>query len=168
MTMTHPLDPILARVYAQRPRFRLPLNLLDLTYMVSALQLSALGLPGGELPPPDESLRANQMGRRLVILTQYCCAWASVAGVVDPAEAMQEEYDRACLLHPGMTLDSDAPTDAQRLAALVEELGEVARALSYDAHTDRGHAGDLATELIQLGALAAAWATRYTTTAEEA
>jgi NTP pyrophosphatase (non-canonical NTP hydrolase) len=55
-----------------------------------------------------------------------------------------------------MTLDAEGPTDEQRVAALVEELGEVARALTYD----QDHAGDLTTELTQLAALAAAWATR--------
>ncbi len=63
-------------------------------------------------------------------------------------------------------LDSDRPTDSQRLAALVEELGEVARALTYDASTEAGHGGDLATEVTQVGALAAAWALHVLETAE--
>lgn len=84
-------------------------------------------------------------------------AWLSALGVTDPAEAMRDEYDRAVLKHPGMTLDQQTPTDEQRAAAVVEELGEVGRALTYD----RDHAGDLQTELTQLGALAAAWAMRY-------
>ena len=79
--------------------------------------------------------------------------WLISLGVEDPAEAMRHEYDLACIKHPGMTLDGDAPTDKQRAAALVEELGEVARALTYD----RDHAGELTTELAQLGGLAAAW-----------
>jgi hypothetical protein len=84
-------------------------------------------------------------------------AWLVDLGVTDPVEAMCDEYDRAVLKHPGMTLDQDAPTDEQRAAAVVEELGEVARALTYD----RDHAGELEVELAQLGALAAAWATRF-------
>ena len=103
---------------------------------------------------------------RLCSVTGACLGWLRVLGVADPREAMREEYDRACVKHPGWTLDSDRPTNVQRLAALVEELGEVARAQSYDADTEAGHGGDLATEVTQVGALAAAWALHVLETAE--
>lgn len=83
--------------------------------------------------------------------------WLVVLGVDDPGEALRHEYDLAVIKHPGMTLDADGPTDQQRAAALVEELGEVARALTYD----RDQAGALAPELAQLGALAAAWIVHF-------
>lgn len=160
--MTHPLDPVLAVLDATSWSVQLPQNLLDLTQRVGQLAQVSLGYPVGTFPRPGSAMGDASMRSRLLSIARYSCAWAHSAGVADPAEAMREEYDRACLLHPGMTLDSPEPTDAQRIAAVVEELGEVARATTYDAH-----AGDLATELIQLGALAAAWATRYTTTTKE-
>lgn len=81
--------------------------------------------------------------------------WLTALNIKDPWEAMRDEYDRAKLKHGDMTLDSDTPTDNQRFYALVEELGEIARALTYD----KEHAGELAAEIRQLGALALAWLT---------
>ena len=158
--MEHPLDRVLAALPLEPLSVRLPLNLGELTQKVGALAWMSSGRPDVSFPQPSDSRGRDLMCNRLLNIARYCCAWA---GVADPVEAMREEYDRACVLHPGMTLDSPEPSDAQRFAAVVEELGEVARATTYDAQTDRGHAGDRDTELIQLGALAAAWATRYTT-----
>lgn len=72
-----------------------------------------------------------------------------------------EEYSRATKKHPGMTLECDGPTDASRLFALVEEIGEVAACLTYDNDAETGHGSDLESEVIQVIALALAWATRY-------
>ena len=72
-----------------------------------------------------------------------------------------EEYSRAAAKHPGMTLECDGPTDALRLFALVEEIGEVAACLTYDNDAETGHNSDLESEVIQVIALALAWATRY-------
>lgn len=72
-----------------------------------------------------------------------------------------EEYSRAAKKHPGMTLECDGHTDATRLFALVEEIGEVAACLTYDNDTETGHGSDLESEAIQVIALALAWATRY-------
>ena len=72
-----------------------------------------------------------------------------------------EEYSRAAEKHPGMTLECDGHTDATRLFALVEEIGEVAACLTYDNDADTGHNSDLESEVIQVIALALAWATRY-------
>ena len=72
-----------------------------------------------------------------------------------------EEYLRAAKKHPGMTLECDGHTDASRLFALVEEIGEVAACLTYDNDTETGHGSDLESEAIQVIALALAWATRY-------
>lgn len=88
-------------------------------------------------------------------LALLCTYWLHERGVSDPWEAMREEYDRAKAKHGDMTLDSDKPTDEQRFYALTEEVGEVARALTYD----QDHAGNLTNEITQLGALALAWLT---------
>lgn len=72
-----------------------------------------------------------------------------------------EEYFRAAEKHPGMTLECDGHTDATRLFALVEEIGEVAACLTYDNDAETGHGSDLESEVIQVIALALAWATRY-------
>lgn len=72
-----------------------------------------------------------------------------------------EEYSRATTKHPGMTLECDGHTDATRLFALVEEIGEVAACLTYDNNAETGHNSDLESEVIQVIALALAWATRY-------
>lgn len=72
-----------------------------------------------------------------------------------------EEYIRATQKHPGMTLECDGHTDATRLFALVEEIGEVAACLTYDNDAETGHGSDLESEVIQVIALALAWATRY-------
>lgn len=72
-----------------------------------------------------------------------------------------EEYARAAEKHPGMTLECDGHTDSTRLFALVEEIGEVAACLTYDNAADTGHGSNLESEVIQVIALALAWATRY-------
>jgi hypothetical protein len=72
-----------------------------------------------------------------------------------------EEYSRAAKKHPGMTLECDGHTDVTRLFALVEEIGEVAACLTYDNDAETGHNSDLKSEVIQVIALALAWATRY-------
>lgn len=71
------------------------------------------------------------------------------------------EYIRSTKKHPGMTLECDGHTDATRMFALVEEIGEVAACLTYDNDAETGHGSDLESEAIQVIALALAWATRY-------
>ena len=60
-----------------------------------------------------------------------------------------------------MTLECDGHTDASRLFALMEEVGEVAACLTYDNTDSTGHNSDLADEAVQVIGLALAWATRY-------
>ena len=72
-----------------------------------------------------------------------------------------EEYVRAAKKHPGMTLECAGHTEATRLFALVEEIGEVAACLTYDNDAETGHNSYLESEVIQVIALALAWATRY-------
>lgn len=80
---------------------------------------------------------------------------------VDVLSLALEEYSRAAEKHPGMTLECDGHTEATRLFALVEEIGEVAACLTYDNDAETGHGSDLESEVIQVIALALAWATRY-------
>lgn len=68
--------------------------------------------------------------------------------------AVEAEYVRAHLKHKGSTPKNPRMSDGERLAILVEEVGEVARALTYD----NGNAENLVSELIQVSAMAAAWA----------
>ena len=80
---------------------------------------------------------------------------------VDVLSLALGEYSRAAQKHPGMTLECDGHTEATRLFALVEEIGEVAACLTYDNAAETGHGSDLESEVIQVIALALAWATRY-------
>lgn len=82
-------------------------------------------------------------------------------GETDVLTLAREEYIRAAKKHPGMTLECDGHTDETRLFALVEEIGEVAACLTYDNDAETGHGSDLESEVIQVIALALAWATRY-------
>lgn len=79
----------------------------------------------------------------------------------DPLALALEEYRRAAKKHPGMTLECDGHTDASRLFALMEEVGEVAACLTYDNTDSTGHNSDLKDEAVQVVGLALAWATRY-------
>ena len=58
-------------------------------------------------------------------------------------------------------------SDTHRAAILIEEVGEVARALTPDATTPTGHAGDLRAELVQVATMALAWAARILADTEE-
>lgn len=82
-------------------------------------------------------------------------------GVSDPAAAFVDEYAKAAVKHPGMTLDSDSHTDESRFYALAEEVGEVCAALTYDNKADTGHNSDLISEVTQVGGLAIAWLLRF-------
>lgn len=83
--------------------------------------------------------------------------WLSVDGVelqtvtvldlVQAERARQEHLYTAGVL-PAICSNPDCPNDL-RLAALVEEVGEVGRAILGD--------GDLRTELVQVAAVAVAW-----------
>jgi hypothetical protein len=81
--------------------------------------------------------------------------------VEDPVAEFLAEYERSAVKHPGMTLDADGHTDESRFYALAEEVGEVCAALTYDNKAATGHNADLTSEVIQVGALALAWLTRY-------
>lgn len=64
------------------------------------------------------------------------------------------EMQRAEEKHGDCAFDGALIEDSQLFAGLVEEVGEVARTMTYD----RDHAGQLRKELIQVAASATAWA----------
>jgi len=71
-------------------------------------------------------------------------------------DAIGDEFARAYAKHDGKTPRSWSVGDQQSLVILVEEVGEVARAMTYD----EGDPEHLAEELVQVATMAAAWADR--------
>lgn len=101
--------------------------------------------------------------RELLIIACRAMRWAldvddNMETIEDVHDAVRAEYDRAHHKHNGLTPLSPALSDTFKAAILLEEVGEVARACTPDAHTDVGHAGDLTDELVQVATMACAWA----------
>lgn len=97
----------------------------------------------------------DDMVEDLLILSGICDKMLRDRGVDDAFERMKAEYDRAVEKHgTDKVLTSTTMPDDMKLFALVEEIGEVARCLTYD----KEHAGDLIEEAVQVGGLALAWA----------
>lgn len=69
---------------------------------------------------------------------------------------VQEEATEADAKHGDKSLLNPEMPDVEKLAALVEEVGEVGRALTYDGDQGRDH---LVVELIQVASVALSWAT---------
>lgn len=104
-------------------------------------------------------LRSADKVRALAMTAAYAARF--LPNDEDPLALALEEYRRAAQKHPGMTLECDGHTDASRLFALMEEVGEVAACLTYDNTDSTGHNSDLKDEATQVVGLALAWATRY-------
>jgi NTP pyrophosphatase (non-canonical NTP hydrolase) len=69
--------------------------------------------------------------------------------------AIQAEATRAAIKHPDNWMGGkNTHNDHERLAILMEEVGEVAHELTYDQPGDRD---ELVKELIQVAAMAASW-----------
>jgi NTP pyrophosphatase (non-canonical NTP hydrolase) len=81
------------------------------------------------------------------------------AGVI---RAVLDEYTRAKAKHGEHTLDGQQSSDLLRLAALVEEVGEVSELFTYDkdqhAHDEADWRAQLKKELIQVANVACTWA----------
>ena len=74
--------------------------------------------------------------------------------------AIQAEATRAHLKHGEHSMLGPRYSSGDRLAILVEEVGEVARELTYDhggAGSGDGRRDELVKELIQVAAMAASW-----------
>ena len=70
-----------------------------------------------------------------------------------------EEYDRAKVKHGENTLDGALSNDLLQLAALVEEVGEVAHEMTYDQDGSPAERGArLKKELLQVASVAMTWA----------
>lgn len=109
-------------------------------------------------------LRPGACLRALVMTAAYATRF--LPKDADPLALALAEYRRAAEKHPGMTLECDGHTNASRLFALMEEVGEVAACLTYDNTDSTGHNSDLTDEAVQVIGLALAWATRYVNAGE--
>jgi hypothetical protein len=78
-------------------------------------------------------------------------------GVLSPMAVLRlcREADRAHAKHGERSLLGVGNTNGDRLAALMEEVGEVAHALTYDTPDDEP---ELITELVQVANVAMTWA----------
>jgi len=81
------------------------------------------------------------------------------AGII---RAVLDEYDFAKMKHGENTLDGELSNDLLRLAALVEECGEVAELMTYDKNQDvhgvEDHQKRLKRELLQVANMSLTWA----------
>lgn len=128
-------------------------NLESAERAVAGMAKEAARMADAAMLRPESSIRALAM----------TAAYASrfLPKDADPLALALAEYRRAAEKHPGMTLECGGHTDASRLFALMEEVGEVAACLTYDNTDSTGHNSDLADEAVQVIGLALTWATRY-------
>lgn len=69
------------------------------------------------------------------------------------------EYHHARAKHGPYSLDGNEIDDVRRLAALMEEVGEVAREMTYDHRDEPGATARLRRELLQVANVGLTWAT---------
>ena len=74
----------------------------------------------------------------------------------------QRERDRAHAKHGDTSMESLPVDDLTRLTVLMEEVGEVARWFNENRHGRGLSTGELRVELIQVAAMAGAWADALT------
>lgn len=81
---------------------------------------------------------------------------------------IREERERAHAKHGDKSTEAAAPDDMKRLRILLEEVGEVAREFNEaDIHDRAVDLSSLRTELIQVAAMATAWADACTPTSHD-
>lgn len=129
------------------------ISLLNPSRAVAGMAAEVARMADATLLRPADKVKA------LTTVAAYASRF--LPGDGDPLALALEEYRRAAQKHPGMTLECDGHTDASRLFALMEEVGEVAACLTYDNTDSTGHNSDLTDEAVQVIGLALAWATRY-------
>lgn len=129
------------------------ISLLNPSRAVAGMAAEVARMADATLLRPADKVKA------LTTVAAYASRF--LPGDGDPLALALEEYRRAAQKHPGMTLECDGHTDASRLFALMEEVGEVAACLTYDNTDSTGHNSDLTDESVQVIGLALAWATRY-------
>lgn len=135
------------------PAIRQAVNLESAERAVAGMAKEAARMADASVLRPESCLRA------LAMTAAYATKF--LPKDADPLALALAEYRRAAEKHPGMTLECDGHTDASRLFALMEEVGEVAACLTYDNTDSTGHNSDLAEEAVQVIGLALAWSTRY-------
>lgn len=87
----------------------------------------------------------------LLNVLEVTSAWLEEEGA-EPREVLAAGFRHAKSKHGDRTFDNDLP-NLDRVAAYLEELGELARALTYD----KEHANEVAAELADIGELTLAW-----------
>lgn len=135
------------------PNLHQTVNLESAERAVAGMAKEAARMADASVLRPESCLRA------LAMTAVYAARF--LPKDADPLALALVEYRRAAEKHPGMTLECDGHTDASRLFALMEEVGEVAACLTYDNTDSTGHNSDLADEAVQVIGLALTWATRY-------
>ena len=135
------------------PTVRQAVNLESAERAVAGMAREAARMADAPTLRPESCIRA--LGMTAAYATRF------LPQDSDPLALALAEYRRAAEKHPGMTLECDGHTDASRLFALMEEIGEVAACLTYDNTDSTGHNSDLVEEAVQVIGLALAWSTRY-------
>lgn len=108
-------------------------------------------------------IRFSREGRisALYEFARVAIGWVKTLTNEDVKTLAAAEYARAHDKHAGRTpYNAEATTHDDCAAILIEEVGEVARAITPDADTPTGHGGNLVEELIQTITMALAWAAR--------
>jgi hypothetical protein len=78
-------------------------------------------------------------------------------GVVNVWDEICAERIRAHTKHADTSMESMGVFSADRVAILVEEVGEVAREMNEMRHHDRWRTEQLRKELVQVATMAVAW-----------
>ena len=87
--------------------------------------------------------------------------YAEWLGIDDVWQAMRDEYAHAKAKHGDNTFDNPNMDNVLKYMAIVEEVGEVAAAQTYDNLEDTGHKAHLLEEVVQVAGLACAWLAAY-------
>lgn len=118
----------------------------------------------GHVNPRDDGLKARCGGPSICPycageLSEKVSASAQVLSR-ETMDAIQNEAVRAHLKHQEFSMLSPRYSAGDRLAILVEEVGEVAHELTYDGGgpgVGEGRIEELKKELIQVSAMSASW-----------
>lgn len=170
--MTHPI----AEQYELAITGHVLTTLGPIAYVADMMEATSLAGTGvysialqkeGAILTDQYSWTEGQVASELRDVARAATGLLRILGVEDPCALYVEEYERAAVKHPGMTLDAEGHTDETRFYALAEEVGEVAAARTYDNANTTGHNADLISEVTQVGALALAWLVRYQDGAEQ-
>ncbi len=135
-----------------------------LTHDARLLKLSiGVGLLGVAMGRPWIDQAFGTVGR-LRQVAGYCAGWLVRLGVKEPPQALSKERDRQIRLrrrHPDRYLVDVAhptPDEARKYRVLVEELGEVAKAIDkWEMSPTPEALRELRAEITQVGAVALAW-----------